>query len=268
MKLKALPFYLWLFKSGFWGIILYRRYRRLPKPLLSILSKLGFNPKNKYINLQIPKYEHPIFARYQASDLDVFYQIFVEEEYSILPEDKDFKVILDCGANVGYSSIYLLNKYPHAHIIAVEPDEENFKVCQKNLSPYSDRVTLIRSAIWSHQTGLVIRHYGNGNEWGTRVEECLEHEQPDLLALDILNLLEKSGKTNIDLLKMDVEGAETVIFSQNYKTWLNQVQNIVIELHGQECEDTFFQALSAYKYDLSHSGELTVCQRIKSQITS
>ncbi|MEC4813038.1 MAG: FkbM family methyltransferase [Scytonema sp. PMC 1069.18] len=233
-----------------------------------MLSKLGLEPKNRYLKLHLPKYEHPIYARYQSSDLDVFYQIFVEEEYSVLQEGEDFKVILDCGANVGYSSIYLLNKYPHAHVIAVEPDEENFKVCQKNLSPYCDRVTLIRSAIWSHQTGLVIRHYGNGNEWGTRVEESKENEQPDLLALDILNLLEKSSKSSIDLLKMDVEGAETVIFSQNYENWLNRVQNIVIELHGKECENTFFQALSTYQYNLSHSGELTVCQKIKSQVRS
>lgn len=265
MKLNALPFYLWLFRSGFWGILLYRRYRHLPKPVLSILSKLGINPKNKYIPLYLEGYNHPIWARSHSSDIDVFYQIFIEEEYSGLEKSNDFQFILDCGANVGYSSIYLLNKYPNAHVIAVEPDEENFKVCQKNLASYSERVSLIRSAIWSREAGLVICQGGDGREWGIQVKECPDNQKPDLLATDILTLLENSGFKTIDLLKIDVEGAEVEIFSQNYQKWLGKVKNIVIELHDEKCEKTFLSALSEYKCDISKSGELTVCQRISAK---
>ncbi len=268
MKINAIPFYLWLFKAGFWRIIIYRRYRRLPKPILAILSKLGFNPKNKHIILKAKEYQHPIWARYQSSDVDVFYQIFIDEEYSALDNLSASKLIIDCGANVGYSSIYFLNKYPQAHLIAVEPDAENFKLCQKNLEPYRERVTLINSAIWSYKTGLVVYHYGQGSEWETQVKECQEHETPDLFATDIGSLLAQSDVQTIDLLKIDVEGAESVIFSQNYQKWLNCVKNIVIELHGQECENIFLQAMSTHEYELSTSGELTVCQRISPKVVS
>lgn len=269
MKLNAFPVYLWLFKAGLLGIIIYRRYRRLPKSILSIISKLGFNPENKHINLNAQGFSHPILARYQSSDVDVFYQIFIEEEYSGLKNLDASKLIIDCGANVGYSSIYFLNKYPEAHVIAVEPDTENFKLCQKNLAPYGERVTLINSAIWSHKTGLVVYNYGEGNEWQTQVKECEAHETPDLFATDIQSLLERfNAQQSIDLLKIDIEGAESVIFAQNYQTWLNNVQNLVIELHSQECENIFFQAMSAYEYELSTSGELTVCQRISPKVTS
>lgn len=84
MELKAIPFYLWLVRSHQWDILLYRRYRRLPKLLISVLNKVGVNPKNELISLQPEGYEYPIWARYQSSDLDVFYQIFVEEEYAFL----------------------------------------------------------------------------------------------------------------------------------------------------------------------------------------
>ena len=267
MKVSAFPFYLWLFKAGFWGIIIYRRYRRLPKPILAILSKLGLNLENKYISLKAKGCKHPVWARYQSSDLDVFYQIFIEEEYFALNNLQESKLIIDCGANVGYSSIYFLNQYPQAHIIAVEPDEENFKVCQKNFEPYSERVTLIRSAIWSHKTGLVVHSYGEGEEWGVQVKECQENQTPDLLATDIQSLLKLSGTKSIDLLKIDIEGAESVVFSQNYHQWLNHVQNIVIELHGKECENAFLQALSGYEYKLSNSGELTICQGLSPKAT-
>lgn len=262
MKLHVLPVYLWLFRAGLWEIILYKRYQRLPKKIDLILSKLGLSLNPKYISLKIKGYKYPMWARYKSSDIDVLYQIFGEKEYSTLDSLEDCKLIIDCGANVGYSSIYLLNKYPDAHIIAVEPDQENFQVCQKNLEPYSDRVTLVNAAIWSHETGLVISKYGEGREWSTQVKECQINQQPDILATDIQSLLQKHGSTSIDLLKIDVEGAESVIFSQNYETWLDQVKNIVIELHGKECENIFFQALSAHKYDFSKFGELTICQRI------
>lgn len=204
MKLHVLPVYLWLFKAGLWEIILYKRYRRLPKPIISILSQFGFNPKNKDVSLNIKGYDHPIWARYQSSDIDVLYQIFGEKEYSTLDSLPDCKLIIDCGANVGYSSIYLLNKYPDAHVIAVEPDEGNFQVCQKNLEPYSDRVTLVNSAIWSHETELVISNYGKGREWSTQVKECQENQQPDIIATDIQSLLKKHGSKSIDLLKIDI----------------------------------------------------------------
>lgn len=267
MNFNAKDFYLWLVSAGLWRIILYRRYRKLPQKLLGTLSKLGFNPQNECVPLSLKDYEHPIWARYQSSDVDVFYQIFIEREYSCLDDVEDAKLIIDCGANVGYSSLYFLKKYPNAYVIAVEPDEENFKICQKNLLPYKDRVLLINSAIWSHEAGLVVCKgvdvYGEGCEWATYVQECQGEQKPDLLATDISSLLNRSGFKTIDILKIDIEGAENVIFSKNYRSWLNQVKNIVIELHGEACQETFFHALSNYQYDLSSLGELTVCKSIE-----
>lgn len=250
-------------KTGLWGLV---TYKALPEPLLSLISKFGLNLKHEYISLSVKGYKHPIWLRYQSSDSPVLRQVLIEEEYACLDELADPLLILDCGANVGYSSIYFLDKYPNAHVIAVEPDAENFKICQKNLQAYGDRVSLIHSAIWSHETGLVVCQYGNGHEWETQVKECQADQVPDLQATDIHNLLKTSGFPKIDLLKMDVEGAETIIFSQNYETWIDKVKNIVVELHEAQAETALFTALSDYEYQLSSSGELTVCQNISPKL--
>jgi hypothetical protein len=84
----------------------------------------------------------------------------------------------------------------------------------------------------------------------------------DLQATSIPALLEESGFAEIDLLKLDIEGAEAVLFSGDCD-WLGRVRNIVIELHGEACRQSFFDALSSYQYDLTTSGELTVCTRIR-----
>jgi FkbM family methyltransferase len=241
--------------------------RPLPKFLLFILSKINIILNKEYVKLKLKGYHFPLFYRYNTSDQGIFYQIFLLEEYSCLNDLPEPKLIIDAGANVGFSSIYFLNKYPNAHVIAVEPDDENFKLCEKNLSFYSERVSLIKSGIWSHQTGLIVFNDKN-NESAIQVKECQSGEEADIYAIDIDNLLNNSAFTSIDLLKMDIEGSEAVVFSEKDAKWLTKVRNIVIELHGKECEQQFFEALSTYDYDLSKYGELTVCKRLSPKITN
>jgi len=64
-------------------------------------------------------------------------------------------------------------------------------------------------------------------------------------------------------LKMDIEGAEATVFDRSSRSWLQHVKNIVIELHGPPCRDQFFAALESFDYDLSTSGELTVCKNVR-----
>lgn len=261
---KFNTFYKMLCLTGIKGIL---TLKSLPKPLLFILSKNNIPLNKQHIKLKIKGYRHPLFYRYNTSDQGIFYQIFLLEEYSCLNDLPEPKLIIDAGANVGFSSIYFLNKYPNAHIIAVEPDDENFKLCEKNLSFYSDRVSLIKSGIWSHQTGLTVCGDKN-NESAIQVKECQLGEKADIDAIDIDNLLNNSGFTSIDLLKMDIEGSESVVFFNKDAKWLTKVTNIVIELHGKECEQQFFNALSTYNYDLSQYGELTVCKRLSPKIAN
>jgi hypothetical protein len=60
---------------------------------------------------------------------------------------------------------------------------------------------------------------------------------------------------------VDIEGAEAAIFAGDHE-WLGDVKNIAIELHGEDCKRSFFEAMGRYRYDLSTSGELTVCRNI------
>lgn len=261
---KFNTFYKMFHLTGIKGIL---TFKSLPNALLSILSNINILLNKQYIKLKIKGYKYPIFYRYNTSDQGIFYQIFLLEEYSCLNDLPEPKLIVDAGANVGFSSIYFLNKYPNARIIAVEPDDDNFKLCQKNLSFYSERVKLIKSGIWSHQTGLIVCN-DNNNESAIQVKECKSGEKADINAIDIDNLLKNSGFTSIDLLKMDIEGSEAVVFSHKDAQWLTKVKNVAIELHGKECERQFFKALSTYNYDLSEYGELTICKRLSPKITN
>lgn len=244
-------------KIGIIPAILYR----IKYLFYACLQKIGIQVNGQKIKLFANYIKYPIYSRYGTSDSSVFHQIFVHEEYSKLGNIDHVNWIIDCGANVGYSSVYLLNKYPQATVIAIEPDPGNFELCSMNLAPYGKRAYVINSAIWSSTVDLVIdRPLKDNGEWAIQVRPCQPGEIPALNAIGIKSLFEDFNIDQVDILKVDIETAELEVFAHNYQEWLNKVKYIAIELHGKECENVFFQALSSLKYNSWSAGELTFCK--------
>ncbi len=264
--MKSLQHYRERFKYHWWG-----RFGTAGAVALifySLLNTLGFKMKSRSFPIRLKGVRHPFWGRFQTSDPDVFNQIFIEQEYASLRYVRDPKLIVDCGANVGYSALWFLNQFPDACVIVVEPDPENFELCKKNLLPYGERVSFRCAGIWPRETGLkVVRgEYKDGREWATQVRECRPGEKPDLQGVEIGHILQESGFKSIDILKIDIEASEEKLFAENYESWLRKAKNIAIELHGKACEDVFFNAMSFSDYDVSNSGELTLCKNISPKV--
>jgi FkbM family methyltransferase len=222
-----------------------------------------FVPRGSNFRLYSKYSNGGLTCRSGASDLDVFKLIFIDREYRCLDDIPDAELIIDCGANVGYSSAYFLSRFPGCRLIAVEPEESNFALLNKNLRRFHGRFTALHAGVWSRKTGLRMSEakFGDGREWSYSVREAAPDESPQMDAIDIGSLLRMSGCDRISVLKIDVEGAEKVIFSENVEPWLGRVDVLVIELHGPECERAFESAISAYDFELSTCEELTVARR-------
>jgi FkbM family methyltransferase len=206
--------------------------------------------------------DFPLNCRLNSSDHKVFYQVFANLEYACFDDLDDVGLIVDCGANVGYTMAYFLTRHRSATAIAVEPDERNFEVLVANIAPFGDRVRPIRAGIWSHPCGLVVSAPSTGNEWGVQVHEAAVGQTPHLTAIDIPSLLRDSGYARVSILKIDIEGSEAVLLRGNCD-WLDSVDNLAIELHGPECEGLFARAIEGRGFDVARSGELTICRRRK-----
>jgi FkbM family methyltransferase len=216
------------------------------------------------VELKLKNAEHPILMRTYSSDREVLRQIFIEDDYDPIVLSSP-RMILDLGANVGYSSAYFLSKYPSANVLAVEPDPSNYAICCRNLEPFGRRVRVILGAAWPECTNLVLHKgtYRDGREWATQVRSATETDTSAtsayVNAYDIATLIGLSDVAEIDLLKIDIERSELELFSRNTENGLPRVRNLCIELHDPDCEVAVFRALSAYSYSLSRSGDLTVC---------
>jgi FkbM family methyltransferase len=208
---------------------------------------------------------YPLFARlHGSSDIEVFNQIFLFDEYACLRSIPAVRWILDLGANAGYSSAWFLTCFPAARVIAVEPDPDNCDLCRRNLAPYGQRARLVSGAAWSTRSRLLLRRgaFADGREWATQVCAAA-NGAGDVEGYDLPGLLQMTGGEPIDLLKVDIERSELEIFGENCSMWLPAVRNICIELHGDDCREVFLRALRDFDYDPAVSGELTICRNLR-----
>ena len=210
---------------------------------------------------------HPLWCRPDTSDRRAFDQVFIFGDYSALAACDRVELIIDCGANVGYASAYLLTRFPECQLIAIEPDPTNYRMLQRNLQPYGSRGKLIGGGVWSTCTGLkmVETPYRDGQAWTRQVRAVTPDEELEVEGFDLPTLLAGSGRPRVSILKMDVEGAEAVVFGGDVKAWLRQVDHLAIELHDDSvfgnASSVFFDAIAGQPFRLSQSGPLTICQR-------
>lgn len=209
------------------------------------------------IAIQPPGLRHPVRLRVASTDPETYHQVLVEEQYGPLLDLRP-EVIVDCGANAGFTSAYFLSRLPRARVVALEPFPDNAALCRRNLAPYGDRAELREAAVWSHACRLVLDGHG-GHEWGVQVRPARAGEEGGVAALGIADL----GLPRIDLLKIDIEGSEEPLFSEGAEAWLPTVGAIAVELHGPACEAAFRRALEPYEGEWSTAGELVIVRGLR-----
>ncbi len=211
-------------------------------------------------NISIPNVSHPICLRNDTSDINTFHQIFNALEYDIRL-DFSPQTIIDAGANIGLASIYFANKYPAAKIIAVEPESANFNLLKKNTAPYKNVYPLKRAISNESDQYLHIVDDGYG-EWGfmTHPKSHSQHKniKGSVKTITIEEIIKENNLPCIDILKIDIEGAEKELFDSNFHEWIAKTRCIIIELHDnmkKGASQSFFKVISQYNFSYSHRGE-------------
>lgn len=187
-----------------------------------------------------------IVYRKGTTDPFVLYQVLLKSgkkaEY-YLPRPLRPKVILDIGSNIGASIIYFHRQYPDANIIGFEPHPGTFRILQENVG-HMPNVRIFNYALGASRQRIAVRagkvNFAAFNTSG----RFKDREEPgatvecNVRRLD--EVLREIGIAQVDLIKIDCEGAEAEIFSTLPDAILNHCQWIVGELH----DHTGFEVLA------------------------
>jgi FkbM family methyltransferase len=175
------------------------------------------------------KATHPVYLRIDTSDFCAYRDVLIFRTKSYDPGIPDFSpyIIVDIGAHIGMASILFALKYPTARIIAVEPEASNFAALVRNTASYKT-ITPIRAALW-REDGEVILGPSVAHPKGAF--QIVENGQQRVRAITMDTLMREAGINSIDLLKVDIEGAEIEVFESC--PWITKVQVIAIELHDR-----------------------------------
>lgn len=144
-------------------------------------------------------------------------QIYYFEAHTSTP------YIIDGGANIGLGVVYFKKLYPQSEIVAFEPDPHIFRVLERNVSGFSG-ITLQRQALWTEETLLPFKAEGS---WGGRLSDSSGPDKIIVSATKLSNYLCRP----VDLLKLDIEGAETEVLS-DCEPYLGNIARIFVEYHS------------------------------------
>lgn len=227
---------------------------------LGTAFKLLFGKGGK-LRLKLKKYPHPIYVRGKGSDLEVLNDVLLKFCYKFRTRiDFEPKAIIDCGANIGLTSVFFRSMYPDAEIYAVEPEENNYRLMVENLERY-DNIHSINTGIWSRDTYLRVDN-PDAEAWGFSFHETEDSADGGVKALSIRSIMEQYGIDSIDILKIDIEGAEREVFSEDCEYWLSRTRVLIIELHDRAvegCSKAFFNALCKYDFSTEIKGDNIFC---------
>ena len=179
----------------------------------------------------------PIFLRLGSSDGPVLKEIFLWDEYGPLIREVtgEVRTVLDLGSNIGLTVRLWQARFPQARVCAVEPDESNCGVLERNMTsppmPEGGLPTIVRACV-AGRAGFVTMDR-SGAEWGLTMKRdpgAPATEQVEAVTMD--ELLRRAGfeSGEIDILKCDIEGAEAEVFAGEC-AWLTRVRHLAIELH-------------------------------------
>ena len=238
---------------------------RLAKKFISLLNRIPYfrmlADRETYRLQKFPRFvftETNLFGKKiqvpdAASFLFIRREVFVQQIYKF-NTGSPIPYIIDAGANIGLSIFYFKKLYPNAEIVAFEPDEKIFQVLENNVKVFNlDNVQLFKKGCWNREE--VLNFYSEGADGGRIANDF---DKNNIIKIETTSLRSFLNK-KVDFLKIDIEGAETVVMN-DIKDLLINVENIFIEYHSflgkEQTLDEILAILrnAGFRYIIHHIG--------------
>lgn len=171
---------------------------------------------------------HRVHFFHYSIFLSLFEDLFLNEEYYVvLPRNP---VIIDLGSEIGMSVFYFKSIYPNARILAFEPDPRSYTLlirnCTENLQTKVDIYNVAVSNIRGNAPFFV-----DAEVDGSLTMSLNSSRQKRKIMVNV-DKVSRYITRKVDLLKMDIEGAElNVLKDLSYSKKLRLINTLIIEYH-------------------------------------
>jgi FkbM family methyltransferase len=203
--------------------------------------------RKKLARLHPVRCEKPLWYRPGTSDWATIWETFGELEndapFPITPS-----VIVDCGANGGFTGRYFQQRWPSARLVLVEPDSGNLAVLRRNVEE-GPGARVVPAAIWGRDERI---GFDNGERGNAFQVSSAGRRMVDGRTLD--SILSEQGLKEVDLLKVDIEGGERALFFEGPTGFLARTKMVLIEFHGRDLENSISSALRTAGFKRLHEG--------------
>lgn len=186
----------------------------------------------------------PFWIRPNTTDKEIVFSTFMHAWHlpppDLMKRKDEIRLVWDLGANIGTTLAHFCVLFPQAHVVGIEMDSENARICRQNIASWRDRCEVIEAAVWSTD-GRVSYVRKAGEEWAFRISDPAEGNSDAAIparALSLNSLSRQCVAEEVDYLKMDIEGAEREVLRLN-TAWASHVRFINVEVHDpytvEEC---------------------------------
>ena len=142
------------------------------------------------------------------------------------------RYVIDVGAHIGAFTIWVATRAPNCQVYAIEPNPEAIALLRQNvdLAQLGSRVRVLEGAV-AGVAGRRELSITTMSPSTTLLPVVGRSDARSVTAITIDEAIAASGFPRVDLLKVDVEGAEEEILAKLAPEALSGVQAVLIECH-------------------------------------
>jgi FkbM family methyltransferase len=214
------------------------------------------------LKISVPKYNYKVLCPIKKEEI---INMTIREDDIIehfTPKEGD--VVVDIGANIGrYTIISSKRVGANGKVVAIEAHPGNFEMLNSNIKLNQlTNVTPLNYAVYSKETkiklylpdeesGYTMHHSIMSNYVFTKYKDKTGDKFVEVNANTLDYLLQLKGITDVNWVKIDVEGAEFEVLKGAHNVLSNSKDiSLLIEVHGKDTYEPIIESLRSYNFKI------------------
>jgi FkbM family methyltransferase len=230
--------------------------------LYKVFKVLGIG-NSMLLRIHVPKYDYKFYCRINNRE-DLVFMTNHEDDIIEHFTPKEGDIVVDIGAHMGrYTIISSKRVGANGKVVAIEAHPSNFEMLKSNIklnqltnviplnyAAYS-KETKIKLYLPDEESGYTMHHSIMSNYVFTKYKDKTEDKFVEVSANTLDYLLQLNEITDVNWVKIDVEGAEFEVL-KGASNVLSKSKDIalLIEVHGKDTYEPIIESLRSYNFKI------------------